>query len=80
MILIDVHIPKNNGNVTKEWERLEFECNDWKRIEIKKMMDATVNTQYFFLFKTSKNVRNIVCSKNTNGRIWKFFIKNFIIH
>lgn len=44
MILIDVHIPKNNGNVTKEWERLEFECNDWKRIEIKKMMDATVNT------------------------------------
>lgn len=49
MILIDVHIPKNNGNVIKEWERLEFECNDWKRREIKKMMDATVTTIFFSL-------------------------------
>lgn len=79
MILIDVHIPKNNGNVTKEWERLEFECNDWKRREIKNDDGCYCNHNIFF-FKTSKNVRNIVCSKNTNGRIWKFFIKNSIIH
>lgn len=79
MILIDFHIPKNNGNVTKEWERLEFECNDWKRKEIKKMMDATVTT-IFFSLKRVKMLEILCVQRILMAEFENFCIKNSIIH